>query len=329
MAVLDLVQGVRRLLIAFALLAAAGPPGRAADTWPTRPVRWIVPYVAGGSTDITARLLAPGLSADLGQPVLVENRPGAAGNLGTEVVVNAAPDGHTILFATVANAINDSLYTNLPFALERDLAPVSLLTKLPNVVDVNPDLPITSIAGLIEYARAHPGKLNFGSGGTGTSIHLSGELFKTLAHVDMVHVPYRGAAVALADLMAGQIQLLFDNLPGSIEHIRSGRVRGLAVTSATRSPAMPDLPTVAEAGVPGYEATAWFGVSVPAKTPATVVARLNRAVVQVLAQPAVLQRLSALGSVPTPGTPAEMAAFVHGEIAKWAKVIAEAHVTPP
>jgi tripartite-type tricarboxylate transporter receptor subunit TctC len=234
-----------------------------------------------------------------------------------------------MLFATVANAINESLYTTLPFVFERDLAPVSLLTKLPNVVDVNRDLPITSIAGLIEYARAHPGKLNFGSGGTGTSIHLSGELFKTLAHVDMVHVPYRGAAVALADVMAGQIQLLFDNLPGSIEQIRSGRVRALAVTSAMRSPAMPDLPTVAEAGVPGYEATAWFGVALPARTPPAVIARLNRAVIDVLGQPAVVQRLAALGAASVPGTPDDMAAFVHGEIAKWAKVIAEAHVTPP
>jgi tripartite-type tricarboxylate transporter receptor subunit TctC len=305
------------------LVLALAPFGVAADdAWPARPIHWIVPYVPGGGTDITARLLTPSLSAALGQQILVDNRPGAAGNLGTELVANAPPDGYTILFATVANAINDSLYDNLPFKIERELAPVSLLTELPNVLEINLDLPITSVGGLIDYARAHPGALNFGSGGTGTSVHLSGELFKVLTGVSMVHVPYRGAAAALKDVIGGQIQLMFDNLPGSIEQIRAGRVRALAVTSAVRAPALPDLPTIAEAGVPGYEASAWFGVMVPAKTPPAVIARLNREIVAALALPETAQRIAALGSVPAAGPPAAMAEFLHAEIAKWAKVVA-------
>src|SRR5271154_6315916 len=236
--------------LAAALLALVPFGAAAAEAWPTRPIHWIVPYVPGGGTDITARLLTPGLSAALGHQVVIDNRPGAAGNLGTELVASAPPDGYTILFATVANSINDSLYANLPFSIERDFAPVAMLTSLPNVLEVNLDLPIHSVGELIAYARAHPGALNFGSGGTGTSVHLSGELFKVLTGVGMVHVPYRGAAAALNDVIAGQVQLMFDNLPGSIEQIRGGRVRALAVTSAARAPALPDLPTIAEAGVP-------------------------------------------------------------------------------
>jgi len=316
----------QRRLMAAALLALAsaalGMPALAADAWPARPIRWIVPYAPGGGTDITARLVAPRLSEALGQAVIVDNRPGAAGNLGTQLVAEAPPDGYTILFATVANAINESLYPTLPFAIERDLAPVSLLIELPNVLEVNVDLPIADVAGLIAYARAHPNALNFGSGGTGTSVHLSGELFKALTGINMVHVAYRGAAIALSDVVAGHIQLMFDNLPGSIEQIRAGRVRALAVTSAVRSPTLPDLPTIAEAGVPGYAASSWFGVMVPAKTPAAVIARLNRELVAALALPGVVQRLATLGAVPAAGSPAAMAAYLHDEIAKWTKIVA-------
>jgi tripartite-type tricarboxylate transporter receptor subunit TctC len=305
------------------LLIVAGSAD-AAETWPMRPIRWIVPYVPGGGTDITARLLAPRLSEALGQQVVVDNRPGAGGNLGSEMVVNAAPDGYTILFATVANAINETLYPHYPqigFSVQRDLAPVALLTKLPNVLEVTPALPITSVGALIAYGKAHPGKLNFGSGGTGTSVHLSGELFKTLTGIDMVHVPYRGAAAALNDVIAGQVQLMFDNLPGSIEQIRAGRVRALAVTSAMRSPALPDLPTIAEAGVPGYEASAWFGVMAPARTPPEVVARLNRDINGVLALPEIAARIADLGAVPAPGSPDAMGGFIRDEVAKWAKAV--------
>jgi tripartite-type tricarboxylate transporter receptor subunit TctC len=317
--------GARRGTFAAALtiiaLIAAPSHARADDAWPQRPIHWIVPYVPGGATDITARLLAPRLTARLGQSIVIDNRPGAAGNLGTGLVATAAPDGYTILFATVANSINDSLYTDLPFAIERDFAPVCMLTELPNVLEVNNDLPITDVPSLITYARAHPGALNFGSGGTGTSVHLSGELFKVMTGVNMVHVPYRGAAAALADVMAGHIQLMFDNLPGSIEQIRAGRTRALAVTTAQRAPALPNLPTIAEAGVPGYEATAWFGVLAPAATPPAAIATLNQAIVATLAEPEIATRIAALGARPVAGTPAAMAAFMHAEIAKWAKVV--------
>jgi tripartite-type tricarboxylate transporter receptor subunit TctC len=318
-------RGQRRTIGGLAVGALLGlviASGADAQTWPARSLRWIVPYVAGGGTDITARLLAPKLSEELGQQIVVDNRPGAGGNLGTEMVVNAPPDGYTMLFATVANSINESLYGNLPFAIERDLAPVTLLAKLPNVLEVNLALPITSVAELIQYARAHPGALNFGSGGTGTSVHLSGELFKAMTGVTMVHVPYRGGVAALNDIIAGQIHLMFDNLPGSIEQIRAGKVRALAVTSAVRSPALPDLPTIAEAGVAGYEASAWYGVAVPAKTPPEIIARLNGAFVRVLELPETRERIAQFGAAPSPGPPAAMAAFVHDEIAKWAKIVA-------
>jgi tripartite-type tricarboxylate transporter receptor subunit TctC len=257
----------------------------------------------------------------LGQQVVIDNRPGAAGNLGTELVVSAPPDGYTILFATVANSINESLYETLPFKLERDLASVSLLTKLPNVLEVNLDLPITDVRGLIDYARAHPGALNFGSGGTGTSVHLSGELFKALTGISMVHVPYRGAAAALADVIAGQVQLMFDNLPGSIEQIRAGRVRALAVTDSERSPALPELPTIAEAGVPGYAASAWFGVMAPANLPRERVMALNQALNQGMTRPALRERLLEMGARPAVGTPEALAAHIDAEMKRWAPIV--------
>ncbi|MBV8168825.1 MAG: tripartite tricarboxylate transporter substrate binding protein [Alphaproteobacteria bacterium] len=306
-------------LIAGLLLGHAS--ARAADPWPTRPIRWVVPYVPGGGTDITARLLASKLSEALGQQIVVDNRGGSGGNVGTELVVNAQPDGYTWLFMTVANAINDSLYTRLPFQVERDLAPVGLISSLPNVLEVRLQLPIHSVPELIAYGKANPGKLNFGSGGTGTSVHLSGELFKVMTGITMEHVPYRGAAAALNDVIAGQIDLLFDNLPGSIEQIRGGRVRALAVTSAKRSDALPDLPTIAEAGVPGFEASGWYGIGVPAKTPREIVTRINAELVRTLKLPEIRERIGQLGSEPIEGTPEAMAAWIHSEIAKWTKVV--------
>jgi len=306
-------------LIAGLLLAAAS--AHAADPWPTRPIRWIVPYVPGGGTDITARILAPKLSEGLGQQIVVENRGGSGGNVGTELVVNAAPDGYTWLFTTVANAINESLYAKLPFKVERDLAPVGLISSLPNVLEVKLQLPVHSVPELIAYAKANPGKLNFGSGGTGTSVHLSGELFKVLTGVTMEHVPYRGAAAALNEVIAGQIDLLFDNLPGSIEQIRAGRVRALAVTTAKRNASLPDLPTVAEAGVPGFEASSWYGITVPAKTPPEIITRINGQLVRVMRLPEIRARIAQLGSEPIEGSPQAMAQHLHAEIAKWAKIV--------
>jgi tripartite-type tricarboxylate transporter receptor subunit TctC len=308
-------------LAGLLLIVAGASAAHAAEAWPQRPIRWVVPYVPGGGTDITARLLAPKLSEALGQQVVVENRGGSGGNVGTELVVNAPPDGYTWLFTTVANAINESLYGKLPFKVERDLAPVGLISSLPNVLEVKLQLPVHSVAELIAYAKANPGKLNFGSGGTGTSVHLSGELFKVMTGVTMEHVPYRGAAAALNEVIAGQIDLLFDNLPGSIEQIRGGRVRALAVTTAKRNPSLPDLPTIAEAGVPGFEASSWYGVTVPAKTPPDIIERINRALVHALQLPDIRTRIAQLGSEPIEGPPDAMAKHMHAEIEKWAKIV--------
>jgi tripartite-type tricarboxylate transporter receptor subunit TctC len=306
--------------LVLGLLALLPARAGAAD-WPTRPIHWVVPFAAGGGNDIIARLMAPELGAALGQPIVIDNRPGAAGNLGSETVARAAPDGYTWLIVATPNAVNESLYRNLGFSISRDFAPVSLLMTMPNVLVVSNQLPAHSVAELIAYGTAHPGKLNFGSGGSGSTPHMAGELFMTMTGVHMVHVPYRGAAPALADLMAGQIQVLFDALTGSIEQIRAGNVRALAVTSPQRSASMPDLPTIAESGVPGYAATAWFGLVVPVLTDSAIVDRLNRVVAQALAKPELRRRINEMGADPTPCSPPEMAGFMRAEIAKWAKVI--------
>jgi len=237
-----------------------------ADEYPSRPIKWIVGYPAGGTTDILARLIGQWLSEHVGQQVIIENRPGAGNNIGTEAVINAPPDGYTVLLVNPANGINASLYKKLNFNFVRDIAPVAGLTRVPNVMEINPDIPAKSVQEFIDYAKAHPGKINMASSGNGTSVHLSGELFKMMTGVKMQHVPYRGAAPALTDLISGQVQVLFDNMPSSIEHIRAGKLRALAVTTALRSPALPDVPTVAET-VPGYEASAWFGMGAPKGTP--------------------------------------------------------------
>lgn len=306
------------MLLAFLTLA---PTFAEAEDWPSRPIRWVVPFAPGGGNDIIARLMAPALYEALGQPVVVDNRPGAAGNVGSEVVAHAAPDGYTWLIVATPNAINESLYSHLGFSLERDFAPVTLLMTMPNVLEVTNELPVHSVAELIAYANAHPGKLNYGSGGIGSTPHMAAELFKAMTGVQMVHVPYRGAGPALADLMAGQVQVLFDTLNGSIEQIKAGNTRAIAITSSQRSPALADLPTIAEAGVPGYEVTAWFGLALPARTERAIIDRLNRVVVNALGRPELERRIDEMGAIPAPGTPEEMASFMHAEIAKWAKVV--------
>jgi tripartite-type tricarboxylate transporter receptor subunit TctC len=302
-------------------LVALEPTRGCAEDWPTRPIRWVVPFAPGGGNDIIARLVAPVLYETLGQPVVIDNRPGAAGNVGSEMVARAPPDGYTWLIVATPNAINESLYGHLSFSLQRDFAPVSLLMTMPNVLEVSNTLPVHSVADLIAYATDRPGKLNFGSGGIGSTPHMAAELFKAMTGVRMVHVPYRGAGPALADLMAGQVQVLFDTLNGSIEQIRAGNTRAIAVTSPRRSPALPDLPTIAESGVPGYEVTAWFGLAVPTHTAGAIVERLNRVVVQALARPDLRSRIDEMGAIPVPGTPQEMARFMQTEIAKWAKAV--------
>jgi tripartite-type tricarboxylate transporter receptor subunit TctC len=283
-------------------------------------VRWIVGYPAGGSTDILARLIGQWLSVRLGQQFIIENRPGAGNNLGTEQVVRAAPDGYTILLVNPANAINTTLYEKLSFNFVRDIAPVAGLIRVPNVMEVNPSVPAKTVSEFIAYAKANPGKINMASSGNGTSIHMSGELFKMMTSLAMQHVPYRGSAPMLTDLLAGQVQVTFDNMPSSIEHIRAGKLRALAVTTAMRSEALPDVPVVADF-VPGYEASAWFGLGAPKGTPPEIIELLNKEVNAAVADPNIRARLVDMGGMMINGTPAEFGKIIVEETEKWAKVV--------
>ena len=310
-----------RMLIAGLALALAAPAS--AQTYPTKPVKIVVPYTPGGATDIFARLVAQKLSQPLGQQVVVENRPGAGGNIGADIVAKAEPDGHTLVMATVAtHAINPGLYARMPYDAVRDFEPVAFVAGVPNVMEVNPkNVKAKSVPEFIAEAKAEPGKFSVASSGNGTSIHLSAELFKQMTGVDMVHVPYKGSAPAVNDLIAGQVDVMFDNLPASIQHIRAGTLRPLAVTSAERSPALPDVPTVAESGVPGYEASSWFALYAPARTPKEIVERLNAEVRTALEDPDMRKRFADLGGDIRPMSPAELAAFQKAELEKWAKVV--------
>ena len=292
-----------------------------AQTYPTRPIRFIVGYAPGGTTDLLARLIAEPLSRRLGQQVLVENRPGAANNIGTDAVVRAESDGYTILLTNPANAINDSLYKKLSFNFQRDIAPVAGITRSPNIMEISPKLPVKTVAEFITYCKANPDTVNMASSGVGTSVHMSGELFKAMTGVKMVHVPYRGAGPAITDLLAGNADVLFDNLPSSIGHVRSGSLRALAVTTAERSPTLPDISTVAET-VPGYEASAWFGIGAPRKTPPELIARLNREVNEILVDPAMEKKLGDLGGAPLRLSPEAFGALIGDEVEKWRKVVA-------
>src|SRR5689334_4941814 len=314
-------------LIAIGLSAIASMGSAVALDYPTRPVRFIVGYPPGGATDILARLIGQRLSERLGQQFVVENKPGAGNNIGTETVVRADPDGYTILLVNPANYINASLYTNLKFNFVRDIAAVASFNRVPNVMTVNNNVPAKTVAEFIAYAKANPGKINMASSGNGTSVHLSGEMFMSLADVKMQHVPYRGAAPALTDMLGGQVQVIFDNMPSVIQHIRSGALRALAVTTTTRSPQLPDVPTVAET-VPGYEASALFGVGAPKKTPPEIIEKLNKDINEVLAEPAIKARLIDLGGEPLISTPDEFGKMVAAETEKWEKVVkaAGAHI---
>ena len=318
----------RRRFLQLAAGAAMAPTllrSAFAQAYPSQPIRIIVGFAAGSGSDIFARLMAQWLSERLGQSVLIENRPGAGGNIGTESVVKAAPDGYTLLQWVPANAVNNSLYEKLSFNFLRDIAPVAGTARSPYVVVVNPALPVNTIPELIAHAKANPGKLNFASAGVGTGIHMAGELFKMLAGVNMVHVPYRGAAGAMTDLIGGQVQLMFDTTAASIPHIKGGKVRALAVTTATRSALLPDLPIVADF-VPGYEASGPFGLGAPKDTPPAVIEKLNKEINAVLADPKVKARLAELGSEPLTGSPAEIGRMLAAETDKWAKVIKAANI---
>jgi tripartite-type tricarboxylate transporter receptor subunit TctC len=291
-----------------------------AQAYPSKPVRIVIGYTPGGSADITARLTGQWLSERLGQQFIIESRPGGGTNIATEAVVRSAPDGYTLLLVAPANAINASLYDKLNFEFLRDIVPVAGIIRFPNVIVVNPSLPVKTIPELIAYAKANPGKLNMASSGAGSTIHVSGELFKMMTGVNMVHVPYRGGAPALTDLIGGQVQVMFDNIPTSAEHIKSGRLRGLAVTSAARSHVLPDLPIVADF-VPGYEATAWYGLGAPKGTPIEVVDKLNKEVNAILADPKSKARFEDLGASLLPGSPADFGKLLADETDKWAKVV--------
>jgi tripartite-type tricarboxylate transporter receptor subunit TctC len=311
----------RFTLAAAAFAAALSLTGAAvAADYPTRAVKWIVSYPPGGTTDVLARIMAGWLSEKMGQQFIIENKPGGGNNIGVEAVVNAPPDGYTLFLVNPANGINATLYKNLPFNFIRDIVPVAGLIRTPNVMEVTNSLPAKTVAEFIAYCKANPGKINMASSGSGTSVHLSGELFKSMTGCQMLHVPYKGAGPALTDLIAGTVHVLFDNLPSSAGHIKGGRIRALAVTSAQREPSMPELPTVAET-VPGYEATAWFGIGAPKGTPREVIDKLNAEVNRALADPKMRERLAELGGKPIGGTPEDFGRVIAAETEKWAKVV--------
>jgi tripartite-type tricarboxylate transporter receptor subunit TctC len=308
-----------RMAAAAAALPAAARIARA-QSYPARSVRIVIGYTPGGSADITARLLGQWLSERLGQPFVVESRPGGGTNIATEAVVRAPPDGYTLLLVAPANAINATLYEKLNYDFIRDMAPVAGLNRFPNVMEVNPAVPAKTVPEFIAYAKANPGKINYASSGNGSTIHMSAELFKMMAGVDLVHVPYRGSAPALTDMLGGQVQVMFDNLPTSIEHIRAGKLRPLAITSATRSELIPDVPTVADF-VPGYESSAWYGVGAPKGTPAEIIDKLNKEVNAALADPKAKARIAEMGATLITGSPADFGKLVADETEKWGKVV--------
>lgn len=309
----------RTLGIALAA-SVVGLGAATAATYPDRTIRWVVPYPPGGTTDVLARVIAQPLSEKLGQTIVVDNRPGGGNNIGTEHVIRSAADGYTLLLVNPAHGINATLYVNLKFNFIQEIDPVAGLVRTPNVMEVPPTLPVKTVAEFIEHCKKNPGKINMASSGSGTSVHLSGELFKSMTGCNMTHIPYKGAGPALTDLMAGQVDVIFDNLPSSIGYIKAGKLRALGVTSEERAPMLPDVPTVAET-VPGYEATAWFGIGVPKGTPKEIVSTLNKAVNEVLKDEKVLARLAELGGRTIAGTPEDFGKVIASETEKWAKVV--------
>jgi len=313
-----------RLCALLFALTAFGATAHA-DNYPNRPVRWVVGYPAGGTTDIVARIIGQWLSERLGQQFIIENKAGAGNNIATEAVVNSPPDGYTVLLVNPANAINASLYPKLSFTFLRDIMPVAGIMRVPNVMEIHPSIPANTVAEFIAYTKANPGKVNWATSGNGTSVHLSGELFKMMTGADITHIPYKGSAPALTDMISGTVHVMFDNMPSSLPHIQAGKLRALAVTTAKRSDALPNVPTVAEA-VPGFEASAFFGMGVPKGTPPEIIEKLNKEINAALSDPRMKAKLAELGGMLIPGTPEDFGKLVADETEKWAKVVKAANV---
>jgi tripartite-type tricarboxylate transporter receptor subunit TctC len=304
------------------MLALPAQAPAQAQAYPAKPIRFVVPYPAGGPLDTVARLLGYKVSESLHQPVIVDNKPGAGGNIGADAVAKSPPDGYTILMGAVAtHAINPTLYASIPYDPIRDFIPVTQVASTPNVLVVNPSIPASSVREFIAYAKAHPGELNFGSGSTGSAGHLAGELFKSMAAIEMTHIPYKGAAPAMQDLIGGRIQLMFDNLASSLGQVRAGKVKAIAVTTARRTALAPELPTIAESGLPGFDISTWFGIFVPAGTPREVVEKLHGEFTRALADREVREKMLILGAEPVGGRPEEFAAYIRAEADKYARVI--------
>ena len=320
-----LVRAAANAVLAAMVSGAASVHAQGPD-WPTRPIRLVVGYAAGGATDVVARIVAAHMGEQLGQALVVDNRTGANSNVGAEAVAKAAPDGYTLYVYTIANTINASLYDKLGYDALKDFEPVGMMAKIPNLMVVNPRLPIKNVADYIRYAREMPEGITFASSGSGSSIHLSGELFKMRAKINMLHVPYRGSAPAVADLIGGQVQSMFDNAPSVLPHVKAGRLRALAITSAQRSPLLPEVPTLAESGFPGFDVQSWFSLAAPAGTPHAVIERLNAALNQALAAPEVRQRIQDLAATPVSGTPAQLRAFMGAEAKRWREVVKQSGV---
>lgn len=323
-AAFDRIGSIRKIatIATLAIAAVASAPTALAQAYPTRPVKLIVPFPPGGPLDATGRLVAQKLTDVWGQSVIVENKPGAGGNIGADLVAKAAPDGYTILLGALStHAVNPTLYSSMPYDAVKDFAPITLLATTPNVLVVNPSLPVNSVKDLVAYAKAHPNKLSFGSGSNGSAGHLAGELFKVDTGTDIVHIPYKGAAPAMQALLAGDVQFMFDNLASATPQVKAGKLKALAVTTAKRSPLAPDLPTMAEAGLPGFDITTWYGLMAPAGTPKEIVAKWSTDVAKILNSPDIRERLAAQGAEAAPMTPDQFAAFIKSEIPKYARIV--------
>ena len=311
------------MLLGVALLASLACGPAAAQAFPSKPLRWVVPFPPGGAMDVIARTLAERMAVPLGQSVVVENRPGAGGNIGSDLVAKAPADGHTLLIVSIGHAVNPALYPTLPFDAQRDFEPVSMLAVVPNMLVAHPSVPAQTTRQIVELARAQPGKLTYASAGNGTSIHLAGELFASMARVEMVHIPYKGSGPAVTDLIGGQVNLMFDSITSSLPHVKAGRLKAFAVTGAKRSKTVPELPTIAEAALPGYELNPWFAVFVPAKTSKAAVERLHRELVAGFDHPETQKKLDAIGAEKVAGSPAELAATLKQETERWARIVRE------